>query len=97
MRAVGVAGIPRMIGGLVEDVRAIARGMEVLPELARSLTTIEARVDALSDEVRRMREAVEEMGGDVNTLPRRIDDLQHSLSPLRRIGRRLSRTDSAES
>ena len=88
-----MTGVPRMIGGLIEDVRAIARGMEVLPELARSLTTIEARVDALNDEVRRMREAVEEMGGDVNTLPRRIDDLQHSLSPLRRIGRRLGRSE----
>lgn len=89
----GVSGVPRMVTGLIEDVRAIARGMEVLPELARSLTTIEARVDALNDEVRRMRESVEEMGGDVNTLPRRIDDLQHSLSPLRRIGRRFGRGD----
>ena len=85
-----------MVGGLLEDVRTIARGMQVLPELSRTLLAIEAKVESLDAEVRRMRQAVEAMGGDVRTLPESIDELQHSLSPLRRIGRRLGRGESAE-
>jgi hypothetical protein len=34
------------------------------------------------------------MGGDVKTVPTRLDELQHSLSPMRRIGRRFSRRES---
>ena len=90
-----MAGVP-VVGALIEDVRTIARGMGVLPELARSLVAIEARVERLDDEVRRMRKAVESMSGEVETLPGRLDDLQHSLSPMRRIGRRFSRGDGGE-
>jgi archaellum component FlaC len=93
---VQVTEVPRMVGGLIDDVRTIARGMQVLPELARSLHAIEARVEVLDDEVRKMRQAVESMGGDVKSMPGRLDDLQHSLSPMRRIGRRLSRSDGGE-
>lgn len=88
--------VPKLINGLIEDVRTIARGMQVLPELARSLHAIEARVEVLDDEVRKMRQAVEAMGGDVKTMPGRLDELQHSLSPMRRIGRRLGRSDEGE-
>ncbi|MGH2923251.1 MAG: hypothetical protein ACRDKH_04395 [Solirubrobacterales bacterium] len=86
-----VPQLPRVVGGLIEDVRTIARGMQVLPELARILDSIDVKVDTLNDEVTRMRRAVEEMGGDVKTVPDRLDELQHSLSPMRRIGRRFSR------
>jgi Mg2+ and Co2+ transporter CorA len=91
---VQVSGVQKVVGGLLDDVRTIARGMQVLPELARILESIEAKVDTLNDEVHRMRVAVEEMGGDVKTVPTRLDDLQHSLSPMRRIGRRFSRRES---
>ena len=85
--------LSKVAGGLLEDVRTIARGMQVLPELARILESIETKVDTLNDEVHRMRVAVEEMGGDVKTVPTRLDELQHSLSPMRRIGRRFSRRE----
>lgn len=91
MAPVQVPQLPRVVGGLIEDVRTIARGMQVLPELARILDSIDVKVDTLNDEVSRMRRAVEEMGGDVKTVPDRLDELQHSLSPMRRIGRRFSR------
>jgi Mg2+ and Co2+ transporter CorA len=91
---VQVSGVQKVVGGLLDDVRTIARGMQVLPELARILESIETRVDTLNDEVHRMRVAVEEMGGDVKTVPTRLDELQHSLSPMRRIGRRFSRRES---
>jgi hypothetical protein len=86
-----LAGVPRMLGGALADIRTIARGMQVLPELARTLAAIERRVDSLDDEVRTMRRAVESMDGDVKELPARIDQVQHALSPLRRIGRRFGR------
>jgi hypothetical protein len=91
MRPVQVPQLPRVVGGLIDDVRTIARGMQVLPELARLLDSIDAKVDTLNAEVTRMREAVEAMGGDVKTVPDRLDELQHSLSPMRRIGRRFGR------
>jgi tetrahydromethanopterin S-methyltransferase subunit G len=91
MRRVQVPQLPRVVGGLIDDVRTIARGMQVLPELARLLDSIDAKVDTLNAEVTRMREAVEAMGGDVKTVPDRLDELQHSLSPMRRIGRRFGR------
>jgi hypothetical protein len=83
--------LSKVASGLLDDVRTIARGMQVLPELAQILRSIETKVDTLNDEVHRMRVAVEEMGGDVKTVPTRLDELQHSLSPMRRIGRRFSR------
>jgi hypothetical protein len=88
--------VPKLVNGLIADVRTIARGMQVLPELARSLHAIEARVEVLDDEVRKMRHAVESMGGDVKTMPGRLDELQHSLSPMRRIGRRFGRSDGVD-
>jgi hypothetical protein len=94
--SVQVSGVQKVVGGLLDDVRTIARGMQVLPELARILESIETKVDTLNDEVHRMRVAVEEMGGDVKTVPTRLDELQHSLSPMRRIGRRLGRSDGDE-
>ena len=93
IKLVQMPQLSKVAGGLLEDVRTIARGMQVLPELARILQSIEAKVDTLNDEVHRMRVAVEEMGGDVKTVPTRLDELQHSLSPMRRIGRRFSRRE----
>ena len=74
--------VPKLQSAL-DDIRAIAQGMAVLPELARILASIEGRVQRLDDEVMKMRQAVESMGGDVGTLPARLDDLQDSI-PLRR-------------
>ena len=78
-----ITSVPNMVGGLLEDVRTIARGMQVLPELARLLSSIEGRVVELEAEVVKMRQAVESMGGDVGALPGRIDELQEAI-PLRR-------------
>jgi len=78
-----IAALPRMLGGARADIRTIARGMAVLPELARILSTIETRVALIEDEVGKMRRSVDSMGGDVETLPARLDELQDSI-PLRR-------------
>ena len=78
-----LSAVPRLIGGAREDIRTIAKGMAVLPELARILATIETRVALIEAEMVKMRRAVESMGGDVGALPDRIDELQDSI-PLRR-------------
>jgi hypothetical protein len=86
--------LPRLFGVLgdpLEDLRTIARAMQVLPELARSLAEIERRTDTLDREVRQMREAVESMGADVERLDPRLQQVHTSLHPLTRLGIRLRR------
>ena len=78
-----LAALPRMLNGARGDIRTIAEGMAVLPELARILATIDQRVAKIEDEMVKMRRAVESMGGDVGALPGRLDELQDSI-PLRR-------------
>ncbi len=82
-RMESIAGLPRLLGGAIEDIRKIAQGMAVLPELARILTTIETRVQLIEADVAKMRRAVEKIDGDVGALPDQIDALQDSI-PLRR-------------
>lgn len=87
----GLAALPQMLkNGPLEDLRSIAEGMQVLPELARILREIQVRVDSLDEEVKAMRAAVEQMGADVQELPPRLDELGHTLRPMRRLGRRFS-------
>lgn len=96
--SIDVMQIPRLLGGALGDLRAIAEGMAVLPKLLVSLDRINTRVDSLDDEVKRMRAAVETMGGDVGELRGSIDRLEPHLEdvsrvahPLRRLGDRTRR------
>lgn len=86
-RVASIAGVPRLLAGALEDIRTIAQGMVMLPELARILSSIEARVERVEAEMVTMREAVESMGGDLGELPARLDQLQDAI-PLRRRRRR---------
>lgn len=95
---IDVMGIPRLIGGALSDIRAIAEGMAVLPKLLLSLDSIHAKVESLDDEVRKMRAAVESMGGDVGELERtmarvepHLEDVSRVAHPLRRLGGRARR------
>jgi hypothetical protein len=97
-RAIDVMQIPRLIGGALADIRTIAEGMATLPKLLVSLDGIRERVDSLDDEVKKMRAAVETMGGDVSGLEESIGRLEPHLEdvslvvhPLRRIGNRARR------
>ena len=87
--------IPRLIGGALADLRTIAEGMAVLPQLLDALNSIDTRVQTLDDEVQLMRARVDEMGGDVTELRAGIDRVEPHLEevtrfvhPLRRIGDR---------
>jgi hypothetical protein len=89
-----LAALPKMLkNGPLDDLKTIAAHIKVLPELADLLATIEARVESLDDEVKKMRQAVEGMSGSVDALPPKIDELGHTLHPLRRMGSRFSRAD----
>jgi len=93
--------IPRLLGGALNDLRTIADGMAVLPRMLSTLHGIQAKVDSLDDEVKRMRAAVDGMGGDVGELRDGIERLEPHLEdvtrvahPLRRLGdRRRGRAD----
>jgi len=93
--AVDLLTIPRLIGGALDDIRRIADHMAVLPKLLISLDGIQARVDSLDDEVRKMRAAVEDMGGDVGemqgSLARvepHLEEVSKLVHPFRRINDR---------
>ncbi len=96
--AVDLMQIPRLLGGALADIRTIAEGMAVLPKLLVSLDGIQAKVDSLDDEVKKMRAAVESMGGDVGELQGSLERLEPHLEdvsqvahPLRRINDRRGR------
>jgi hypothetical protein len=97
-RGMDVMQIPRLIGGALADIRTIAEHMATLPKLLVSLDGIRTKVDSLDDEVKRMRAAVESMGGDVSGLEQSISRLEPHLEdvsrvahPLRRLGDRTRR------
>lgn len=92
-----MGGLPKFLKeGPLDDLRTIAQHIKVLPELARLLATIEVKVESLDDEVKKMRQAVEAMGGSVEALPPKIDELGHTLRPMRRMGRRFGKGEDAD-
>lgn len=87
--------IPRLLGGALADLRTIAEGITVLPKLLVTLDAIQGKVDSLDDEVKRMRAAVEGMGGDVGELRQGIERLEPHLEDVSRVAhplRRLNQT-----
>jgi hypothetical protein len=77
--------VPRLLGNALGDIRTIAEGMATLPQLLFTLRGIQAEVEVLSDEVKRMRAAVEAMGGDVGELRGGMEDVNQVAHPLRRL------------
>jgi hypothetical protein len=86
-----LARIPGGLAGALADIQAIAEGMQALPQIARILAAIEKRVESLDDEVIKMRQAVDRIDGEIDTLTERVVDLQRSLRPLRRVADRVGR------
>ena len=70
-----LVGAPRNLGAALEDLRSIADGMTVLPELLKVLDRIETHVASLDEEVIIMRRAVEGLGTKVDGLGGNIDHL----------------------
>ena len=97
---IDVMQVPRLLRGMLSDIRTIAEGMAVLPKLLLTLDRIQGQVESLDDEVKKMRASVDSMGGDVSELRGGISRLEPHLEdvskvahPLRRIGDRARRRD----
>jgi hypothetical protein len=86
--------VPRLLGNALTDIRTIAEGMAVLPKLLTTLSGIQAEVRELSDEVTRMRRAVEGMGGDVGELRGGIERLEPHLEEVSRVAHPLRRLNA---
>ena len=76
--------VPRLLGGALTDLRAIAEGMAVLPKLLITLRGIE-------DEVRVMKADVADMRGDVGELKQGIERLEPHLEDVTRVAHPLRR------
>jgi hypothetical protein len=81
---------------LLRDVRAIADSTRVLPDVLERLGAIERHVGSLDDEVTRMRQGVESVGGDVVELRQSVEPIQRTAETLGRFTRRRARADRAE-
>lgn len=88
---IDVMQIPRLLGGALADIRTIAEGMATLPKVLVSLDGIRRRVDSLDAEVKKMRAAVETMGGDVSGLEESIGRLEPHLEDVSRVAHPLRR------
>jgi hypothetical protein len=92
--------LPRLVGGVLADIRAIADGMAVLPKLLEALNAIETRVDTLNEEVVKMRRGVEGMGGDVTAMRAgvervepHLEEVNRMVHPIRRLTGRARRAE----
>ena len=98
-----LAYLPRLVLGALDDLHAIARSVSVLPEVARSLASIEARVTSMDEEVKKMRRGVDSLNGEVIGVQEVILPLQDELHevhravrPLRRLTGRIPGRESGE-
>jgi hypothetical protein len=83
--SVDVLQIPRLLGGALADLRAIAEGMAVLPKLLITLRGIQDEVTEMNTEVADMRADVGELKRGMDRLEQKIDDVTNLAHPVRRI------------
>jgi hypothetical protein len=89
-----LAYLPRLVIGALDDLHSIARSVSVLPEVARSLASIEARVTSMDEEVKKMRSGVDSLNGEVVGVQEVIVPLQDELQEMHRAVRPLRRLTS---
>jgi hypothetical protein len=83
--------VPRLVLGMVSDIRSIAQSTRVIANLAENLASIEAGVEEMNREVHRMREGVDFLGPEVTGLRRAVEPLEDQLGAVRSIARIASR------
>jgi hypothetical protein len=88
----------RLLPTALQDLRTIADGIRILPDLLGELGAIRARVQTMDDEVRRMRQGVARLDGEVVALRESMEselrEVGLAMHPLRRTTRRLRRRNS---
>jgi hypothetical protein len=70
-------------GGLTAQLRAIARAVEVLPEVRDYLMKLDVGVAEMTDEVRRMRKGVDDLGQQIRVLNGSVEGLDEHFIGLR--------------
>ena len=102
--------VPRLVAGALDDLRTIAESVRVLPDVARTLGSIEAETAEMNREVKLMRKGVDRLGDKVDgldgdilkvvegvaPLDAKIDDMRRALHPLSRAGSLFGRRREAE-
>jgi hypothetical protein len=90
----------RLLPTALQDLRTIADGIRILPDLLAELAAIRARVQTMDDEVRRMRQGVDRLDGEVvamrESMEAELRDVGLAMHPLRRTTRRLRRRNPDE-
>ena len=90
--------VGRLLPTALGDLRRIADGIRILPELLAELAAIRERVTTMDDEVREMRRGVDRLDGQVGALRESVDaelrEVGLAVHPVRRVTRRLRRGDS---
>jgi hypothetical protein len=88
----------RLLPTALQDLRTIADGIRILPQLLGELAAIRVRVQTMDDEVRQMRQGVDRLDGEVvamrESLESELRDVGLAMHPLRRTTRRLRRRDA---
>ncbi len=77
--------VPRLLGGALTDLRAIAEGMAVLPKLLITLRGIEDEVRVMKADVADMRADVGELKPGMERLEPHLEDVTRVAHPLRRL------------
>jgi len=88
-----IVQLGRLLPTALRDLRTIAEGIQILPELLTELAAIRFRVQSMDEEVRGMRVGVDRLDVEVIALRESMEselrDVGLAMHPLRRTGRRL--------
>jgi hypothetical protein len=90
----------RLLPTALQDLRTIADGIRILPELLSELASIRAHVESMEDEVGRMRRGVDRLDGEVvamrESMESELRDVGLAVHPLRRTTQRLRRRNAGD-
>jgi hypothetical protein len=79
--------LPRMVIGLISDIRSIAQSTRHIASLAENLALIERHVEEMGDEVRHMRQGVDVLHPEVVSLRAAVEPLEEQLGAVRSLAR----------
>jgi hypothetical protein len=85
--AAPVLFVPRLVLGMLADIRSIAEATRVIATLAESLASIEKGVEEMNREVHQMRAGVDALHPEVSSMRAAVEPLQDQLGAVRSLAR----------
>lgn len=85
--AAPVLFVPKLVLGMISDIRSIAESTRVIASLAENLASIEAGVEEMNREVKQMRQGVEFLGPEVTAMRDAVEPLEEQLGAVRSLAR----------